>query len=105
MAFPFSKVFQAKSVKEQSNESLLLDYFKMRGDLPFASYDIQSNAVAFFKNVYNKTVQPDTLNRLWRAMRNEYTTDIKNSKLYKHGLRFKTVLLPNGRKGWIVTDE
>jgi len=101
MSYDFSNTLRHKG---QSNESLLLDWFELRGGIPFASYDIQSNAVKFFKNVYNKTVQPDTLNRLWRAMRQEYITDKDNSKLYKHGFTFKEVSKGKG-KSWVITNE
>ena len=104
MSYDFSRTISSHNNKEQSNEALLLDYFKMRGGLPFASHDIQSNAVMFFKKCYNKTVQPDTLNRLWRAMRQEYLTDKQNSRLYQHGLTFKDVVHKK-RKGWVVENE
>jgi len=37
-------------------------------------------------NMYGKTVSPDTLSRLWRSLREEYSDDKNNSTLHRNGI-------------------
>tara|TARA_Y100001963_G_scaffold128275_1_gene182407 strand:+ start:194 stop:505 length:312 start_codon:yes stop_codon:yes gene_type:complete len=101
MAFDFSKV-EGTNGKGQSNEALLLDYFKTRGEIPFYSHDIQLNAVLYFKNIWKRSVQPDTLSRLWRSMRESYKTDKYNSSLFKHGMKVVELEDPKYKKWQII---
>ena len=108
MAFDFSKVTNkvtSSNSKGQSNEALLLDYFKMRNGIPFESHDIQLNAVMYFRNVFGRAVQPDTLSRTWRALRHEYNTDRKNSTLYRNGMVVEELRSTGGLKKWRIIHE
>lgn len=78
-----------RKVKRYSNEAILLDYLRDKIDTPFASHNIQTDAVFFARVNYGKFVTAETLARLWRKMRNEYKTDKHNSILWKKGFRVK----------------
>ena len=102
MAFPFEKVM---GIKGRSNEAMLLEWLKSRKNTLIGAHEVQLNAVAYIRNMFQKPVTPDTISRLWRKMREDFRIDKENSILYRSGLTYTEELSNRGtQKYYRVTD-
>jgi|TARA_R100000152_G_C6778151_1_gene208605 hypothetical protein len=87
MAFDFSKVLsRTNGTKRRGNTVMLLEFLKKNRGQTIGNHVIQTNAVTYLNNMYGKTVSPDTLSRLWRSLREEYSDDKNNSTLHRNGI-------------------
>jgi hypothetical protein len=102
MPYEFGK---GLSNKGHSNETMLLEWLKSRKDTLIGAHEVQLNAVAYIRNIYQKPVTPDTISRLWRKMREDFRVDKHNSILYRHGLTYQEELTNRGtQKYYKVSD-
>tara|TARA_R110002033_G_scaffold70962_2_gene122565 strand:+ start:324 stop:653 length:330 start_codon:yes stop_codon:yes gene_type:complete len=87
MAYDFGNVLnRVNGTKGRGNSVMLLEFLKGKRGSVIANHQIQTDAMLFLMKMYNKTVSPDTLSRLWRNLREEYLKDKENSKLHKSGI-------------------
>ncbi len=87
MSFDFSKVLsRTNGIKKRGNSVMLLEFLKNKRGTTIGNHVIQLDAVLYLNTMYNKTVSPDTLSRLWRSLREEYNDDKNNSILHKSGI-------------------
>jgi len=105
MAFPFRMASLWSNRKVPSNKDIIIEWLMLQPDKSIIhSHDIQKACISYASSMYDKIMNPSTLDRCWRKMREDNALD-------GTGLHIEEVFSKNrgkvgGReKSWLLTKD
>ena len=107
MAYPFKKMGGRgtwSNRKVPSNKEIIIEWLMLQPDRSLIhSHDIQKACISYASSMYDKMMNPSTLDRCWRQMREDNALD-------GTGLHIEEILSTNrgigGReKSWLLTKD
>lgn len=101
MAFPFKKMAKSTWVNRRvpSNKDIIIEWLKLQPNNSIIhSHDIQKACISYAESFYSKTINPSTLDRAWREMR-------EKNELDGTGLHIEETISSNKEKSWLLKKD